>query len=479
MASPQDQDALSRPYPTAIVFATFSLLITILIIPPLIQHYRNRNIGATVVVTGVTIANFLNFLNAVIWPNDDIENWFSGVGLCDIEVKFYILIQTLVPAGLACILRALAKVMDTDNTGWMRTTAQRRRAYAIDLTLCVFLPSLQMIFHYIVQPQRYYIFGISGCVPPSDSSWLAFLLLLVPPLIWVVIDGVYAVLIVIRLLKYRLTFNTLLANSNTNKSRFLRLYLICCICVVGLIPTEVYILLRNRITNLLSYSWQETHHPTDYSWDSAILVPSHGGLVYDRILWAVGGVLVFFFFGFGRDAFKMYREGLLAIGMGRVFPSLKEGNQNSSQHRGSITGTISTVSSKAKLLFKRKESPGTFTDSMASTSDSSSPRKMSFLETIRESPRPGRPPMQQKSGPFAGIGSFFKRSKTPSPTDQDPFILTNVTGNGNFLSSVSAEPVSPTTHMRSQSLGDVMVMKEVRQASETAETLPSKMYEGV
>ncbi|KAF2163585.1 hypothetical protein M409DRAFT_26194 [Zasmidium cellare ATCC 36951] len=479
MSSPQDQAILlSRPYPSAIAFATFSLLVSILIIPPLIQHYRNRNIGATVVVTGVTIANFLNFLNAVLWPNDDFENWFSGVGLCDVEVKFYILIQTLFPAGLACILRALAKVMDTNNTGWMRTTAQRRRAYAIDLICCVFLPSLQMPFHYIVQPQRYYLYGISGCIPPSDSSWLAVLLLLVPPLIWVIIGAFYAVLIVVRLLKYRLTLNTLLANSNTNKSRFFRLYLICCICVVGLIPTEVYVLLHNRITNLLPYSWKETHHPTEYSWDSAILVATHGKIVYDRIIWLVGGILIFAFFAFGRDAFKMYREGLLAIGMGRLFPSLMEDNhshQSDSQQRGSITGTINSFSSKAKLFFKRKGSSGTFTDSMASTSDTTSPSKVTFMESIRENQ-----PMQQNSGPFAGIASIFKRSKT-TPTDQDPFILTNITGT--FLSSVSAEPVSPTTasHIRSKSVGghDVLVKKEVRQASETAETLPSKMYEGV
>lgn len=193
MSTPQAQDgSISQPYTSAVVFATFSLLITLLIIPPLIQHYRNRNIGATVVVAAVTIANFLNFLNAVIWPNDDIDNWFSGVGLCDIEVKFYILVQTLWPAGIACILRALAKVMDTDSPGWMRTTAQRRRACAIDIFMCIVLPSLQMLFHYIVQPQRYYVYGISGCVAPSDSSWLAVVLLLVPPLIWVAVDAVYS-----------------------------------------------------------------------------------------------------------------------------------------------------------------------------------------------------------------------------------------------------------------------------------------------
>lgn len=193
MSSTKDQAVdPSQPYPSAIIFGTLSLLITLLIIPPLIQHYRNRNIGATVVVAGVTIANFLGFLNAVIWPNDDIENWFSGVGLCDVEVKFFILIQTLFPAGLACILRALAKVMNTDGAGWMRTSAQRRRAYAIDLTCCVFLPSLQMFFHYIVQSQRYYVYGVSGCIASTDGSWLAFLLLLLPPLIWVIIDAFYA-----------------------------------------------------------------------------------------------------------------------------------------------------------------------------------------------------------------------------------------------------------------------------------------------
>lgn len=184
----------------------------------------------------------------------------------------------------------------------------------------------------------------------------------------------------------------------------------------------------------------------------------------------------------------MYREALLAIGMGRIFPSLKEGNQ-STQHRASITGTINSISSKARLYFKRKDTNATFTSSMTSTFDSCSPssKKMTLMESIREGQKEDRrlkaiaqPMQQEKGGPLSAITSIFSRKQQKLPTHEDPFILTNVTGNNNFLSSVTAEPVSPK-HIRSQSVEghEVLVRKEVRQASETAETLPSKAFEGV
>ena len=179
-------------YPLAVVLAFFSLLVTILNLPTLVQHYRNRNIGATALVAGLLLANIQSVINAIIWRNDDFESWFSGVGLCDIEVKLQIFRQTLFPASVLCILRALANVMDTDRAAWNTTTAQKRRQAAIDLLCVVVAPTLQMIFHVIVQPGRYMVYGIVGCQASTDGSWLAFVLILLPPCIWVLADTYYA-----------------------------------------------------------------------------------------------------------------------------------------------------------------------------------------------------------------------------------------------------------------------------------------------
>jgi pheromone a factor receptor len=194
---PNDPNSVSEAsfiHTKAILFATFSLLVALLICPCLTWHFRNRNIGATVLVAAAIYSNFQNFLNAVIWPSDSPATWFNGVGLCDVEVKLQLFLQCVFPAAISCILRALAAVMDTERStmAWGRTKAQRRRGYALDLVCCVGIPSLQMPIHYIVQPFRYYIFGITGCYASADTNWFMFVFLLGHPLLWTLVDVYYS-----------------------------------------------------------------------------------------------------------------------------------------------------------------------------------------------------------------------------------------------------------------------------------------------
>lgn len=185
-------NSLSEPYTSAILLATFSLLVVILILPPMLWHLSNRKIGATSLILWLLILNFQDFLNAVLWPHDNIFQWFDGNVLCDIEVKIMVAATVGVPSSVACVLRALAKVMDTERASLGLTKAQRRRGYAVDLLWCAGFPVLQMFFHYIVQTERYYVVGISGCTPAVSSSWVADLLIISPPVAWALVGGYYS-----------------------------------------------------------------------------------------------------------------------------------------------------------------------------------------------------------------------------------------------------------------------------------------------
>lgn len=182
----------AQVYLSAVLLAIVSLIITLLIIPPMIWHFRNRNIGATMLVAWVIILLFFTFVNAILWPNDDLDHWYNGVGLCDVEVKIQVASQVAFPASMACILRALAAVMDTDNVTLTQTRAQRRRRYAVDLSWCIGFPLLQMLLHYVVQSRRYYLYGIAGCVPAVSKSVVTIFLLVIPPMIWTLIDSYYS-----------------------------------------------------------------------------------------------------------------------------------------------------------------------------------------------------------------------------------------------------------------------------------------------
>lgn len=181
------------PYVSAVLLAVFSIMLVLLIIPPMWWHFRNRNIGATAVIAWIIAMDLIIFINAIIWPNDDFShNTYTGEGLCDVEVKIQVASQIAFPASFACVLRALAAVMDTERASLGMTKAEKRRGYIIDALWCIGFPCLQMLFHFIVQPRRYYVWGVSGCLPAVSNTWVTVVLILIPPVLWTLLCAYYA-----------------------------------------------------------------------------------------------------------------------------------------------------------------------------------------------------------------------------------------------------------------------------------------------
>lgn len=168
--------------PTGIALAIFAPLTVILDIAPLLWHIRNRNVAAISLVAWIMLHNFISFVNLLIWPTDDFKDHYIGEGLCDVEVKFMVARSVAIPAASLCIIRALARVMNTDKGVLRPTRAQRRRAIVMDLVWCIGCPLISMFLHYVVQPNRYFLLGVSGCTPSFWASWLSILLMCLPPL---------------------------------------------------------------------------------------------------------------------------------------------------------------------------------------------------------------------------------------------------------------------------------------------------------
>jgi len=176
-------------YPQAVLLAILSAIAVLINLPPLFWHVKNRNIAAALLVGWLVINNFFNFLNATIWPNDNTtHNFYDGVGLCDIEVKIMVARSTALPATTFCILKSLADVMNTNKLSLAKSKAQRVRAMALDLGFGLGLPAITMILHYIIQPWRYAIVGISGCQPGFYEHPLSIIFMVVPPILLTVAD---------------------------------------------------------------------------------------------------------------------------------------------------------------------------------------------------------------------------------------------------------------------------------------------------
>lgn len=197
--------------PMAIVIAVFSGITLIIDIPPLIWHLKNRNIAACCLISWIVLLNFFAFINAIIWSTDDVDKWFNGQGLCDIQVKLFVGATIAIPLALLRIIRSLALVLCTKGGTGLTTAKERRKRATIDLITCLLIPALFMILHYIVQPNRYYIWRVSGCQVSIDNSWVSVVILLIWPLLITLIDSYYAGMILVGSLLKSLTLPKVLS----------------------------------------------------------------------------------------------------------------------------------------------------------------------------------------------------------------------------------------------------------------------------
>lgn len=178
--------------PAAVAIPVLSIITLVLCFPPFVWHVRHRNIAASSLVFWIVLDNIFNFINALIWPTDNIASWWNGNGLCDIEVKLMAAATVGLNGSMACIMRNLAQVMNTKSTVLEPSGARRRREMVINLLFCFGCPIYLMVIHYVVQPNRYYLFAISGCTTSYDNSWPSIVLVFIWPPILCILATYYA-----------------------------------------------------------------------------------------------------------------------------------------------------------------------------------------------------------------------------------------------------------------------------------------------
>lgn len=165
--------------------------------------------------------------------------------------------------------------------------------------------------------------------------------------------------------RYRSEFGRLLAISNTTKSRFLRLFILSMMLILVFLPLQIYVFVRNLEFGVGGYHWSWTH-PED--WGFIQIIPTFGVVFFDRWIQGAVGILLFFLFGIGDDALKMYRRGLRRCGFGKIFTAI----QSDGPIRGlsfGMAGTWSSLESKARSMLRRRKGQEAPADTSASTTD--------------------------------------------------------------------------------------------------------------
>ena len=346
--------------PGAIALIVLSFLALVLSIPALFAHIKSRSFPATSMVLWIVLMNVFNIVNAFVWSDDNVGSWWSGQGYCDVETKLDVAGNMGLIGSLACIMRGLARALDTDNPRLSLTAFERRRERCLEFLYCIGFPLCLCAMHFVIQPFRYYIFAIAGCVPAYSSSWLGIMLLYVWPPVVSLISGYFAILLIVRAWRYHHDFASILASSSSGmtKSRFVRLFASASILLLMVIPVQGYALYRNTSSAITTWDWTSTHNPM--SFQTIVYVLTYGKVYEDRWIRAAEALPVFICFGWGRDAKAMYRSWLLLLKFDKLFPSLRPGTNGG---RGapslSVTASTSTIATKVRTFLSRTSSRNT------------------------------------------------------------------------------------------------------------------------
>jgi hypothetical protein len=160
----------------AIIFPLLAFPAWILCLAPLVWHFRQGNIAAGSLITWICLYNFFNSINALIWPRDNILEWWDGAVWCDINVRIQVGSTVALAASTACVTRKLARVLDTSNITVSSSRKSKVTAMVWEVIWCWGFPVLLIPVYYVVQPVRYMIYGIVGCMSAYDTSWPSIVL---------------------------------------------------------------------------------------------------------------------------------------------------------------------------------------------------------------------------------------------------------------------------------------------------------------
>ncbi len=166
------EDEMNAPISAAaIIFPIFAFPAWILCLPPMIWHFQQSNVAAGSLILWMILHNFFNSVNSLIWPRDNVLEWWDGAVWCDVHVHIQIGSYVGLTASMAMVMRKLAIVMDTNNMTLSSSRNSKIKAKIWEVVWCWVIPLFFMALYYVVQPVRYMIYGIVGCMSAHDSSW--------------------------------------------------------------------------------------------------------------------------------------------------------------------------------------------------------------------------------------------------------------------------------------------------------------------
>jgi pheromone a factor receptor len=290
-------------------------------------------------------------------------------------------------------------------------------------------------------------------------------------------------LLLVRLYRYRREFSRLVTARNTTRSRFLRLFLMCMVFLIVVVPYSMY--------PFWYYCNEMVLRGGDYEYSPGMIFtfPSGGEIHIDKWGQIAMGYVTFLLFGTGTDAHNTYKKMLLAIGLGNIFPSLyimrDSGSSTPSSFISARAWTSSCVS-KAKSYFSKGGSGLSSFGGSTFLSTRNDSVAMDNMDTPLRSASSTTPVLPERESAVTTLSFlkrllsrstrhttvlplFSQRSTTSAPADEKPAAETVTEG----FSARAWASEAPHSRRNSEPIG-VVVFREVKLDEEVRDSTERK-----
>jgi pheromone a factor receptor len=174
-----------------IMRVSLGIIANLVSVVPLKHLYHGGEFAAVVFIGNLIFVNFKNIINALIWRNDNTDDWWPGYGLCDINPYLHNITVSLYVTCLLAIMRNLAQ-----QVGLLRanplTVRERRRRNLVQALIMFPLPIVQLAFVWPLTSQRFVVATLVGCAWSGWPSWPYIFLFAAAPVFISVITAGYA-----------------------------------------------------------------------------------------------------------------------------------------------------------------------------------------------------------------------------------------------------------------------------------------------
>ncbi|KAK3944705.1 pheromone A receptor-domain-containing protein [Diplogelasinospora grovesii] len=320
-------------------FRVFLGLVSMIVIwAPMKLLWKHGEFAATVFCASTTVINLFYTINALIWHDNNVQEWWAGYGWCDLQSYTSWPLHTIYNICIFEIMRGLA-----DKVGVLRvsslTASERRRKVLISAAIIFIIPFYQLILFYFIVVGRYNISALVGCTNYYDPDWLFFVSYQIPTPVFIIAAAFMAVLVWFRFRQIEKMTRGVVFSDDVMVVRRQRvrrkLYLMSLMILVVVLPVVLYLWsvnIRFFAPVMMPYDFNRIHYEPPWTYNFITFTTSNILSPLDlNTNWIpnLTSIAIFVTFGTTADSFNEYRKMMLAVGLGRFFPKLHNEYQDS------------------------------------------------------------------------------------------------------------------------------------------------------